>query len=224
MQYLYHQDAGKDELALSGKQFAHVFVSRRLKVGDELRVQKFKDTEKYIYKVADLQKKRASLRLARKETLPQYSCTTRSIALAVIDPKELKEAVRIMAQIGQSKFIFFYAERSQKNYKLNLDKVHEIVTHSFELSGNLCKPEFEIYKSMQDLLDDNLDKSVYMLDFAGESLDEKLGTLDILLVGPEGGFTKNEQGLLQGKILSFKNPNTLSAKAAALAATAKLFL
>ncbi len=224
MQYLQHSEAGKNEIVIEGKQFLHVFVSRRLKLDDEIRVQKFNDTEKYIYKVTSLQKKRASLRLARKENLAPYSCPTQTVALAITDPKDLKEAVRLMAQIGQSKFIFFYAERSQQNYKIKSEKLLEIVTQSFELSGNLCEPRFEIYKSLQDLFDNNLDKSVYMLDFDGATLDDKLQNLDILLVGPEGGFTKSERELMQDKILSFKSSLTLSAKAAAVAAASKLFL
>lgn len=224
MQFIYHSNAKDEEIVLDGKQFKHVFVSRRHKKDDVLRLQNLKDEFAYFYKVEGLDKKSAELILVDKQKI-DLVYQEKSVALAVIDPKDLKEAVRALAQMGQKKFIFFYAQRSQKNYKIDAEKLKEIIIHSYELAGVGVYPEIKIYKNLQNLLENEKDKNIFMLDFNGKTFDEKIkAQIDILLVGPEGGFTEKERNLFKNKIVSFSIPITLSAKIASVSAGAKLFL
>ncbi len=224
MQFIYHPNAKEKEIILEGKQFKHIFVSRRHQEGDVLRIQNLKDEFAYFYKVANLSKKSAKLVLLKKEKI-EIVYQEKSIALAIIDPKELKEATRALAQMGQKTFIFFYAQRSQKNYKVDPEKLTEIIIHSYELAGVGVYPEIKIYKNLQDLIENQQNKNIFMLDFDGKPFDESVKSqADILLVGPEGGFTEEERDLFKDKTVSFNTYLTLSAKVAGISAGAKLFL
>ncbi len=223
MRFVYNPNAGEIRLQIEGKSFKHVFVSQRKKEGDILKLQNLKDDFAYHYKVISVAKKHATVALERKERLPKQNLTDKTVALAVIDPKELKEATRALAQIGQKKFLFFYAQRSQTNYKLNKEKLKEIIIQSYEISGLNTEPEIEIYKSLDELLKEE-DGHIFMLDVGGEHIDNLKSQIDILLVGPEGGFTEQEKSLFKSKIASFSHNFTLTAKVSAVGALAKLVL
>ena len=223
MKFIYHPNAGEKELLLDGKAFKHVFISRRTKNNDSLYLQNLKDNKRYLYKVQELKKNKAVLFLTNTEKLPEQTLPNKKVALSIIDPKELKEAVRAMAQTGQSEFIFFYSERSQKNYKINTEKIKEIIIHSFEISGLNKYPKITTYKSIEELLE-NESGNIFMLDVGGKHIDTIKNEIDILLVGPEGGFTDNEKNVMKDKIASLSHTLTLTAKVAAEASLAKLIL
>ncbi len=223
MRFVYNPNAGEVKLQIDGKSFKHLFVSQRKKEGDILKLQNLKDNFAYHYKVVSISKKHATAVLEKKEQLPEQNITDKTVALAVIDPKELKEATRALAQIGQKKFLFFYAQRSQTNYKINKEKLKEIIIQSYEISGLNTEPEIEIYKSLDELLEKE-NGNIFMLDVDGEHIDDLKSQTDILLVGPEGGFTEQEKSLFKSKIASFSHNLTLTAKVAAVSALAKLVL
>jgi 16S rRNA (uracil1498-N3)-methyltransferase len=98
-------------------------------------------------------------------------------------------------ELGVDKISFIYCERSQKSYKLNLEKLNKILINSSSQCGRSNIIKLEIIDSLNNFLQSN--NNVIMINFS----ENKFEILDncIYLVGCEGGFSKEEIKLFSNK-------------------------
>ncbi len=83
--------------------------------------------------------------------------------------------------------------------------------------------EIDFEKSLQNFLKKNPES--FLLNFNGQNIKENELKIETVIVGPEGGFTREELTLFdKEKIVSFNTDNVLKSETAAVAIGAKIIL
>lgn len=121
MKFLYSNEAGNERICLQNEQFLHLKV-RRAKLGERIDVRNLKDGQNYIYEIANLDKKSAELSLVFKHSL-ESDAPNLSLAWAIVDTKAIEKTLPSLNEIGVGKLIFFYSDFSQKNFKIDKDRL-----------------------------------------------------------------------------------------------------
>ena len=193
MQFIIHKDAGNESLILEGEAYHHLFHSRRAKKTESLKQRNLRDYYCYTYSIAELRKKYPTLNLKSKIEPPPQNPPKGHLIWAMIDPKIIEKTLPFLNELNISKITFFYAEYSQKNFKLNLERIQRILENSCEQCGRITLLEIEVLENLQEVLGKYPNAGV--LDFGGEELK---CSLEIpILIGAEGGFSPQERELLK---------------------------
>ncbi len=221
MQYIYSKDCKKEFLKLDGELYKYIAKVRRHKVGDELKLRNLKDDILYTYKIVDINKK--NIELVLKDFVIKKGAKSKRLELfwCIIDTKTIEKTLPFLNQIGVTKITFIYCQRSQKNFKIDLNRLQKIVINSNQQCGRVDLMEFDLAFSLKDVLKEN--DNLAVLDFGGDS-DFK-GNFEKVLIGCEGGFSDEERQMLKNyKKISFKTENILKSESAAVSIAAKLLL
>ena len=120
MQFIIHKNAGEATLKLEGETYHHIFQSRRTKKSESLHLRNLKDSNLYTYNITNLSKKDATLALQSSQNTPLKNPPKGHLIWAMIDPKNIEKTLPLLNELNLQKISFFYAEYSQKNFKLNL--------------------------------------------------------------------------------------------------------
>lgn len=194
MQFLYHPCAGESQITIQDQQYQHLYKSRRTKQAKILALRNLKDSFLYQYEQISIDKHRATLSLKETILAPQIPHKSTHLILSVIDSKALQKVLPILNELGLSKLTLFYADYSQRNEKIDLNKLHRILISSCEQCGrsDLCK--IEVLDHLEEVL--NLYPTFNVFDFGGEKLQINTSSLPIL-IGPEGGFSPKEKEKLR---------------------------
>ncbi|WP_279144080.1 16S rRNA (uracil(1498)-N(3))-methyltransferase [Helicobacter pullorum] len=219
MQFIIHKDAGNESLILEGEAYHHLFHSRRTKKTESLQLRNLRDYYCYTYSIADLSKKYATLKLESKLETPPQNPPKGHLIWAMIDPKIIEKTLPFLNELNLQKITFFYAEYSQKNFKLNLERIQRILENSCEQCGRITLLEIEVLENLQEVLEKYPNAGV--LDFGGEELK---CSLEIpILVGTEGGFSKKEREALKNNPkYTATSCNILRSETAAIYAIARV--
>ena len=215
MKFCYHKDAGSETLCIQDQLFSHLYKVRRTNIKDQILFCNLQDEKLYAYKHEEITKKFALLKLVSSQSYESIKKNTHLI-WAIINTKNIYSTLPYLNQLGVSKISFFYAERSQKNEKINLEKCHQILIQSCEQSGRNHLMKLEIFSSLNDIL--NRYPKASMIHFDAEPLtryhlpDFSNG----VIIGPEGGFSINEVNLYKNRIFSISS-HILKSECAAIA-------
>jgi len=228
MIFIYSEKAGEKELKLEGESFTHIFKARRTQLGEILELRNLKDNFSYFYKVVEVKKKEAVLELQEKKEKPQKNKKNFHLLWCVVDIKTIKEALPYLNQVGVSKISFLYCERSQKSFKINLEKLEKILIQSSEQCGRWGLMKLGVYKSLEDFQKKN-DEEIFLLDFGGRKISDldmkKKEKITTVLVGPEGGISKKEREKFSSeKIISFDTDLVLKSETACVSLASKILL
>ena len=223
MQFLYHKDASKDTLTISGDEYKYLFKVRRVKKGSFVELRNLEDNKIYFYKVLSITKKDATLSLysyEQKEVLPKRSLT---IGWCIIDPKEIEKALPSLNEIGVEKIVFIKCAYSQANFKIKKERLHKILINSSEQCGrsNIVKIEFS--NSIKEFLDKY--PNSYLLDFSNNHIDNYKDDIETIIIGCEGGISEDERKLFdKEKIIGFNSNLILKSQSASIATASKILL
>lgn len=218
MQFLYHQEAGKEKLYLENEAFKHLKV-RRIELGEILKLSTLKDDFLYLYELINLNKHSCELMLKDKIIAPKPSNTSK-LALAVIEPKIIEKILPFLNELGLHKLIFVYAEFSQGNFKLDFKRFERILIGSCQQCGRRTLMQFELFKNTKDFLKSY--PNAVMVDFNGA--DEhtfKDFKNELFFIGCEGGFSDEERELFKRK-LKLSCPHILKSQSASMVLATKL--
>lgn len=219
MQFLIHKDAGEQCLKLQGDSYHHLFRTRRTKKTQFLYLRNLRDLNCYTYSIASLDKKEALLHLVSSKKTELINPPKGHLILSIIEPKNIEKTLPILNELNLRKITFFYAEYSQKNFKLSKDRLRKILENSCEQCGRITALEMEFLNNLKEVLATY--PNLAILDFKGESL-KKLKE-ESILIGPEGGFSPNERSLFKDKpSYSALNCNILRSENAAIYAVSKM--
>lgn len=190
MEFLYHPEAGKEILNIEGERYNYLFKVRRHKKDEVIHLRNMQDGVLYRYRIEEVHRREATLVLIGKEYNEVVPKRFFHMIWCVIDPKVIEKTLPMLNEIGVSKITFVYCARSQKNFHLKLEKLQRILINSSQQCGRSRLMELEIINSLDEVLQkyDN----IILIDFC----EGKLSCSDNIqraLVGPEGGFTKNER-------------------------------
>jgi 16S rRNA (uracil1498-N3)-methyltransferase len=229
---LYVEDplSENQQINLHESQSHYVQKVMRLKRADLILLFNGKDGE-WQARITNLEKKTTGLVLL-SQLQPQPRQGNLCLLFSPLKPKRQEFLVEKATELGVSCLWPIRCERTSVP-KVNLEKIRAQVREAAEQCGRLDVPEIKDLTPLPHLLN-NWPKDG-MLIFGDETLTSpSLATVQRdpnktygFLVGPEGGFTRQEQSLLKSHLQAYGvtlNPHILRAETAALVGVAYLQL
>ncbi|ENT9636638.1 16S rRNA (uracil(1498)-N(3))-methyltransferase [Campylobacter coli] len=217
MQFLYHKQAGEEILKLKGEEFAHL-KARRIKENEILSLRNLEDDFIYEYKISNLDRNSCLLYFLHKH-FKSHPQSELDLALAVIDTKILEKTLSFLNELGVKKLHLVFTEFSQRNFKLDFERLEKIIISSCEQCGRSHKMQIQSYKNIQEF--SKVFPDAVLVDFEGEV--KEFDKTRLYFIGPEGGFSPKEKQMFKEKIC-LKVPNILRSQSAAIAVAAKILL
>ncbi|MDD3323546.1 MAG: 16S rRNA (uracil(1498)-N(3))-methyltransferase [Sulfurospirillaceae bacterium] len=222
MQFVYHEKAGEKSLVVDASEYAHILKVRRTKIGDILSWRNLRNDTIHDYKAVEINKKNATWELVGSKELS--TCADKKFVLGwcVVEPKIIEKTLPMFNEMGLSKIVFVYADFSQKQFKIDLERARRILINSSQQCGRSDLLEIEILESVEAYLKKYPKSAV--LNFSDNKISQSLH-VESLLVGPEGGFSKKElQIMRQKEVFGLDCPLILRSETAAIAICAKVLL
>lgn len=198
-----------NEIFLSEEDELHIKKSLRKKIGDKLFC--FDDLNEYetIIKSTD----KLKLEIVSKHALSNDVLNI-NIFLGVIDKNNFELALRKLNEINCKSITPVFFERSQKNIKLNFERLNKIISESskqcyrhIDLKINNSINFNELIKEIEN----NKFNILAYQDASEKNLfdDIKYNDKINLIVGPEGGFSERELEILKKNCSFLKLTNTI---------------
>ncbi len=223
MQFIYAKDAGVQTLGVDNEIYKYLFKARRHKIGDLISFRNLIDQQLYSYEVASINKKEAQLLLSSQEESVLQNSKKLHLIWSVVDPKTIEKQLPFLNEMGVEKISFFYADYSQKNFKLNFDKFEKILINSSQQCGRSSIIELSIIENLEEYLEHN--PNTYMLNFSSQTVNDVVENIQTVVIGCEGGFSKDEIALFEKKQVVGLNSNLiLRSETATTAVAAKILL
>lgn len=223
MQFIYDKNAKNELLKIEDENYNYIVKARRHKLDDILDFRNLEDDFLYSYKISQIDKKSLFLNLLKKEEKIIENSKKIHLAWCVVDPKTIYENIASLNELGVDKITFVYSDFSQKNFKINFEKLEKILINSSSQCGRSSIIKLDIYKNIDIFIKDNPD--TYFLDFSQTSIDSKVLDIKTLMIGTEGGFSKRERELFNKNfIVGFSSNLILKSQTAIISATSKIIL
>ncbi len=223
MQFIYYKNAKNELLKIEDENYNYIVKARRHKLDDILDFRNLEDDFLYSYKISQIDKKSLFLNLLKKEEKIIENSKKIHLAWCIVDPKTIYENIASLNELGVDKITFVYSDFSQKNFKINFEKLEKILINSSSQCGRSSIIKLDIYKNIDTFIADNPD--TYFLDFSQTSIDSKVLDIKTLMIGTEGGFSKRERELFNKNfIVGFSSNLILKSQTAIISATSKIIL
>ncbi len=223
MQFSFHQNASFNIIEIENDLYKHLIKARRHKVGEKIAFRNLKDDFIYFYEISFIDRKKAICNLLSSEKNVVENSKKLHIAWCLVEPKTVEKALASLNEIGVDKITFIYCEYSQKNFKLNFEKLEKILINSSTQCGRSSIIKLEVCNSLEEFLQKNED--VYFLDFSKTSIDDKKDKIKTFVLGCEGGFSlKEREKFDQNKIVGFTSKLILRSETAVISAASKILI
>lgn len=223
MQFTYDEFCGADIFEIKDEVYNYLIKARRHKIDDEIYFRNLKDNNIYLYKINSIDKKKAYLNLVLKEEKIVINEKKLHLGWCVVDPKTVEKYITSLNEMGVNKITFIYADYSQKNFKINIEKLEKILINSSSQCGRSDIIKLEVSNSLADFIKEN--ENTYFLDFSTTFIDNKKDEIKTLIIGCEGGFSKNEREKFNKEnIVGFNSNLILRSETAIISAGTKILL
>ncbi|MBS9782555.1 MAG: 16S rRNA (uracil(1498)-N(3))-methyltransferase [Arcobacter sp.] len=223
MQFTYDENCGNSTLIIKDEIYRYLIKARRHKIDDEIYFRNLKDKLIYLYKLVSISKKEASFKLISSAEKEVKSSKKLHLAWCVVDTKTIEKSIASLNELGVDKITFIYCEYSQKNFKINFEKLEKILINSSSQCGRSDIIKLEICKSLDEFLSSHPD--TYILDFSKNNIEDKKKAIQTLLIGCEGGFSSNERDkFTDDKIVGFNSNLILRSETAIISASSKVLI
>ena len=210
MQFLYHKDSKEKNIILDSSDFHYIFNVRRQK-DTILNLANMLDSTIYHYKIQKIEKKQANLELIDSKFIAQKSPKTHIIQ-AVINMNEFSKMLPYLNELFVEKITFFYSDFSQRNEKINIEKLRKILLNSSMQCGRLDMMKLEIMENLNEVLESY--KNCVALDFSENKINIK--NHNSFIIGAEGGFSKNEREILKDRLFGINHSLIMRSKTASI--------
>ena len=229
--YLASPEALREpSLEIRDQAYKHLFRSRRLAIGDSLRLVDGEGTAR-LGVVQEIDRKHARVDVG--DELPSLEPDHRlHLKVGALRPERADWLVEKTTELGVFSITFITTERTPRHYgKGRLDRLQRVAAAAVEQCGRSRLPRLQGVVSWQDALQEPTGGNSFVLDPSGPSAPTTLrrdqpAEETTLWIGPEGGFSDDEIHRLthdlQAEPLGLSCP-VLRVETAAVAATA-LFL
>lgn len=223
MRYLYHIDAHKESISLTGDEHRYIFKVRRHRVGEIIYLRNLEDDNLYSYEIVSIDKKSALLSLKDSRHLVVKASKSLILGWCVIDTKNIEKILPTLNEIGVEEINFIYCERSQKSFKIDFKRLNKILLNSSQQCGRSEMMRLSISSSLSEFRKSYPDSK--MLNFSkGNFVDNNLD-IESIVVGCEGGFSDDEIALFDSfDIVGFDTPLILKSESAVSALASKILL
>ena len=222
MLYLYHKEASKPQLTLSGDEHRYIFKVRRHKVDDLLYLRNLEDGLLYEYRVSTIDKRSVILEMQESKIVEIKASRALHIGWCIIDPKSIEKVLPSLNEMGVGKITFIYCKRSQKSFKIDFKRLEKILLNSSQQAGRSQMMKLETADNMEDFLEKYPQSK--MLNFSENSFASNTG-FDTIVIGCEGGFHEDEVALFKvDDIVGFDTPLVLKSESAVCAVASQILL
>lgn len=222
MQFVYHKKVGEEKFVIDLNEYAHLFKVRRVGLGDVLEWRNLRDAYMYTYKIANIGKKEAILERVSQKEQSVKAPKSLHVGWCIIDPKIIEKTLPMLNELGVEKISLVYADFSQKQYKIDEERMHRILINSSQQCGRSHLMEIEIINSVKTYCEMYPKSSI--LDFCDAKIDDK-SVISSILIGPEGGFSEKERILLaQRAVFGLSCPSILRSETAVVAVASKILI
>ena len=223
MIYLYDKNAGNPKLTVEGEEYRHLFKARRLKISSEIYLRNLKDDYLYKYRVDFIERRRAVLSLIESIFKVVAPAKELHIGWCLIDTKTLEKFLPPLNEIGVSKITPLICDRSQRNFKIDMDRLKRILINSSQQCGRSRLLEIMPSMSIDEFVQS--EKSCYMLNFSKIMLSDRKDEISTIIIGCEGGFSDRERNLFdENRIVGLNTSTVLRSETAAISAASILLL
>ncbi|MBH47597.1 MAG: hypothetical protein CME71_05455 [Halobacteriovorax sp.] len=187
------------KLSIEGEGFNHIKVVR-LKPSEEILLLTGQG-DNYLARLEVLGKKSAIVEVLRYEHKPQLNALTLAIGLVKKDAFDL--CLKMAVELGATTIIPLETRYSQR-YELNYERANRLLIQALEQSNSAWLPKLlpvTAIESLSQEIVDNCEKysNLIIMGMANSTLPAKLpelGTSVMGFIGPEGGFSEDEEKLL----------------------------
>jgi 16S rRNA (uracil1498-N3)-methyltransferase len=223
MIFIYEENASKERFTIKGEMHKYLVKVRRHKEGDTIYMRRKESPEiLYTYKIVSVDPRNLEVALVSEQVNEQKAKQELHIGWCVIDPKSVEKVLPSLNEIGVAKITFIYCDRSQKNFKPDFKRYERILEASNQQCGRTTFMEFETTKNIKEFIAKNPDTKVF--DFCENILEDK-AEFSTVLIGSEGGFSKEEKEYLANlEVFRLDTPLVLRSESAALAVASKILL
>ncbi len=222
MLYLYHKEASKPQLTLTGDEHRYIFKVRRHKVDDTLYLRNLEDGLLYRYIISTIDKRNVILELQESQELEIKAKRSLHIGWCIIDPKSIEKVITSLNEMGVEKITFIYCKRSQKSFKIDFKRLQKILINSSQQSGRSEMMKLEMAEDLESFLAENPQSMI--LNFSQNKIESQ-SNIGTIVIGCEGGFHEDEVALFDAdKIIGLDTPLVLKSESAACVVTSKLLL
>jgi len=222
MQFTYLDSCGDDTLTISDDIYRYLIKARRHKIDDLIYFRNLKDNYLFKYRLKNISKRDALLTFESKEEKIVKSNHNLHLGWSIVDPKTVEKYISSLNEIGVDQITFVYSTYSQKNFKPNLEKLNKILINSSQQCGRSTLMKLEICESLEVFLKQYPQTKI--LDFSENNLESST-QVDTILIGTEGGFSKEERSLFKvDSILGLDSNLILRSETAAISVASKILL
>ncbi len=214
MIFFYSPLAGNEEIVFEQEDYHYLVRVRRHRVGDDLCLQNMKDDIRFFYSIQHIEKRFLLLRLEKSEpfTPPVLSL---HLGWAMCDASTIYEAIPALNQLGVKKITFLETQRSQKNIRLNPEKIKTICINSSQQCGRNHLLEWNT-NSFETFI--KMYPNAVCFDMTGSDILSHENFQEYL-IGPEGGWTSEELALINPENRKkMKTPFVMKSEVAAIIA------
>ena len=190
MQFTYSIDASQPLLTIEAELHKYLFKVRRHSIEDDLYFRNLKDKNLYRYKVEHIDRRKTTLKLIDYEEVVIEPKKELHIGWCIIDPKSVEKYIASLNEMGVTKITFISCKYSQKQYKANFEKLEKLLINSSSQCGRSSIIELEVSESLDKFLE-KYPKS-FMFNFSDNNINDKKNDIDTIVLGCEGGFSKDE--------------------------------
>lgn len=223
MQFTYDINSGSSSLEISEDTYKYLIKARRHKIGDEIYFRNLNDNLIYLYKLISISRRSAIFSLINSEEKILENKNDLHLGWCLVDPKTVEKYLASLNELGVSKITFIFCEYSQKNFKLNIEKLEKILINSSSQCGRSSIIKLETCTSLEQFVKENED--TYFLDFSTTFIDDKKSDIKTLVIGCEGGFSKDERFTFnKNNIVGFNSSLILRSETAILSASSKILI
>jgi len=220
--YLYHKEASKPQLTLTGDEHRYIFKVRRHKVDDTLYLRNLEDGLLHRYIITHIDKRNVILELQESKVLEVKAKKSLHIGWCVIDPKSIEKVITSLNEMGVDRITFIYCKRSQKSFKIDFKRLEKILLNSSQQSGRSEMMKLEMAEDLKSFLTQN--PQSMMLNFSDNKIGSQ-GNTDTIVIGCEGGFHEDEVAQFSAdKIIGLDTPLVLKSESAVCAVASKFLL
>ena len=223
MQFTYDEFCGGNILEIKDEVYNYLIKARRHKIDDEIYFRNLKDNNLYLYKLNDIDRKKATLDLISSEEKTLLNEKSLHLGWCVVDPKTIEKYIASLNEMGVDKITFIYSDYSQKNFKVNIEKLEKILINSSCQCGRSNIIKLDVCKNIDTFMKQN--DNVFFLDFSNVSIDKKCDEIKTLVIGCEGGFSNKERETFnKDNIVGFNSNLILRSETAIISAASKILL
>ncbi|MCI7410205.1 RsmE family RNA methyltransferase [Helicobacter bilis] len=147
MQFFYHKDSGLESITLDSKDAHYLFHVRRFKQGETLLTTNLNDMQLYSYQH---EKKNTFKLISLHSKVAQPKAYTH-ILLAMIDLKDIYDILPTLNALNVASLQLFYADFSQKNRKIDMQKAQRILQYSCMQCGRMKPLEIAIHNNLESV-------------------------------------------------------------------------